>query len=67
MKIIFIFSCSGMFRNVPEDCGMGGDHMVDNVTGLRQLHTSGDWVGQDVVVDVCVYAPHLAMLYGRNC
>ena len=28
---------------------------------------SGDWVGQDVGVDVCDFAPHLAMLYGRNC
>ena len=27
----------------------------------------GDWVGQDVGVDVCDFAPHLAMLYGRNC
>ena len=27
------------------------DHIVDNVTGLQQLHTWGDWVGQDVGVD----------------
>ena len=28
---------------------------------------SRDWVGQDVGVDVCDFAPHSAMLYGRNC
>ena len=31
---------------------------------LEDVVPQGDWVEQDVGVDVCDFAPHLAMLYG---
>ena len=36
-------------------------------TKLCFKESNQNWVGQDVGVDLCDFAPHLAMLYGRNC
>ena len=38
MKIIFIFSCSGMFRNVPACSGMF--RVPGFIDGRRKLHVS---------------------------
>ena len=37
------------------------------MVGYCITYSTGDWVRQDVGVDVCGFALHLAMLYGRNC
>ena len=42
MKIVFIFSCSGMFRNVPECSGMFRNVPYSGI--YRRPHRKRDWV-----------------------